>query len=61
MTDDQSDAALVRRAVAGDGKAFEMLVVKYQRRIERLVGRMVRDPELVRDIAQETFIKAYRA
>ena len=38
-----------------------MLVVKYQRRIERLIGRMVRDSDLVQDIAQETFIRAYRA
>ena len=38
-----------------------MLVVKYQRRIERLIGRMVRDVDLVPDIAQETFIRAYRA
>jgi RNA polymerase sigma-70 factor (ECF subfamily) len=38
-----------------------MLVVKYQRRIERLIGRMVRDPHLVQDIAQESFIRAYRA
>ena len=58
---DQADQLLVQRAVAGDPRAFEMLVVKYQRRIERLVGRMVRDPELVREIAQETFIRAYRA
>jgi len=42
-------------------RAFEMLVVKYQRRIERLIGRMVRDVDLVADIAQETFIRAYRA
>jgi RNA polymerase sigma-70 factor (ECF subfamily) len=42
-------------------RAFEMLVVKYQRRIERLIGRMVRDVDLVQDIAQETFIRAYRA
>ena len=61
MMDDHADAGLVQRAVAGDDKAFEMLVVKYQRRIERLIGRMVRDPELVREVAQETFIKAYRA
>ena len=38
-----------------------MLVVKYQRRVERLIGRMVRDVDLVQDIAQETFIRAYRA
>jgi RNA polymerase sigma-70 factor (ECF subfamily) len=36
-------------------------VIKYQRRIERLIGRMVRDTDLVQDIAQETFIRAYRA
>lgn len=56
-----SDAMLVERAVAGDQKAFELLVIKYQRRIQRLIGRMVRDVDLVEDIAQETFIRAYRA
>lgn len=55
------DAPLVERVKLGDVKAFEMLVVKYQRRIERLIGRMVRDVDLVPDIAQETFIRAYRA
>ncbi|PZQ65939.1 MAG: RNA polymerase sigma factor RpoE [Variovorax paradoxus] len=55
------DFQLVQRTVAGDGKAFELLVLKYQRRIERLIGRMVRDVDLVEDIAQETFIRAYRA
>jgi RNA polymerase sigma-70 factor, ECF subfamily len=55
------DAALVERVKNGDVRAFEMLVVKYQRRIERLIGRMVRDVDLVEDIAQETFIRAYRA
>jgi len=55
------DAPLIERIKRGDVKAFEMLVVKYQRRIERLIGRMVRDTDLVQDIAQETFIRAYRA
>ncbi|MBI2732839.1 MAG: RNA polymerase sigma factor RpoE [Aquabacterium sp.] len=55
------DAALVERVQRGDQKAFEMLVVKYQRRIERLIARMVRDVDLVEDIAQEAFIRAYRA
>ncbi len=55
------DAPLIERVKRGDVKAFEMLVVKYQRRIERLIGRMVRDVDLVPDIAQETFIRAYRA
>jgi RNA polymerase sigma-70 factor (ECF subfamily) len=56
-----ADALLVERAKGGEVSAFEMLVVKYQRRIERLVSRMVRDADLVQDIAQETFIRAYRA
>ena len=56
-----ADALLVERAKRGEVSAFEMLVVKNQRRIERLVGRMVRDTDLVQDIAQETFIRAYRA
>jgi RNA polymerase sigma-70 factor (ECF subfamily) len=55
------DAQLVERVKRGDTRAFEMLVVKYQRRVERLIGRMVRDVDLVPDIAQETFIRAYRA
>ncbi|MDP3519097.1 MAG: RNA polymerase sigma factor RpoE [Hydrogenophaga sp.] len=56
-----SDVLLVQRTLAGEERAFEMLVIKYQRRIERLIGRMVRDVDLVPDIAQETFIRAYRA
>jgi len=61
MTQPDADAELVDRAKRGEVRAFEMLVVKYQRRIERLIGRMVRDTDLVQDIAQETFIRAYRA
>ena len=61
MTEPDADAQLVQRAKLGEVRAFEMLVVKYQRRIERLIGRMVRDTDLVQDIAQETFIRAYRA
>jgi len=56
-----TDLMLVERTVAGDQKAYGLLVLKYQRRIERLIGRMVRDTDLVEDIAQETFIRAYRA
>jgi RNA polymerase sigma-70 factor (ECF subfamily) len=58
---DNSDRQLVERAVAGDQRAFELLVIKYHRRIERLIGRMVRDVDLVEDIAQETFLRAWRA
>ena len=56
-----SDLRLVERTVAGDQRAYELLVITYQRRIERLVGRMVRDTDLVADITQETFLRAYRA
>ncbi|MDR2853255.1 MAG: RNA polymerase sigma factor RpoE [Burkholderiaceae bacterium] len=55
------DAQLVRRTLEGDNTAFDLLVLKYQRRIERLIGRIVRDTDWVEDIAQETFIRAYRA
>jgi RNA polymerase sigma-70 factor (ECF subfamily) len=61
MNAPDADAPLIERVKQGDVRAFEMLVVKYQRRIERLIGRMVRDTDLVPDIAQETFIRAYRA
>jgi RNA polymerase sigma-70 factor (ECF subfamily) len=56
-----SDQQLVARTLAGDDHAYELLVIKYRRRIQRLIGRMVRDVDLVEDIAQETFIRAYRA
>jgi RNA polymerase sigma-70 factor (ECF subfamily) len=61
MSIDDADRDLVERARQGDVRAFEMLVVKYRRRVERLIGRMVRDADLVQDIAQESFIRAYRA
>jgi RNA polymerase sigma-70 factor (ECF subfamily) len=60
MTAD-ADALLIERVKRGDQKAFELLVIKYQRKIERLIARMVRDTDLIEDIAQETFIRAYRA
>jgi RNA polymerase sigma-70 factor (ECF subfamily) len=53
MTAD-ADALLIERAKRGEVQAFEMLVVKYQRRIERLIGRIIRDVDLVPDVAQET-------
>ncbi len=56
-----ADYALVTLAQGGDQRAYNLLVIKYQRRIERLIGRMVRDVDIVQDIAQETFIRAWRA
>lgn len=61
MSDRELDQALVERAQKGDKRAFELLVIKYQRKLGRLLSRMVRDAAEVEDITQETFIKAYRA
>ena len=61
MRTQESDNALVERAKAGDRKAFDLLVLKYQQRVLRLVGRFVRDPDQAQDLAQEAFVKAYRA
>jgi RNA polymerase sigma-70 factor (ECF subfamily) len=59
--DSTTDWEWVQRTLAGDPRAYGVLVLKYQRRIQRLIARMVRDVDLVEDIAQETFIRAYRA
>ena len=55
------DQELVERAQRGDKRAFGMLVDKYQRKLGRLLSRLVRDPAEVEDVVQESFIKAYRA
>ncbi len=56
-----TDHALVLRAQAGDKRAFDLLVLKYQHKVANLIGRYVRDPSEVLDVSQEAFIKAYRA
>lgn len=61
MSEAGTDQDLVSRAQAGDKKSFDLLVLKYQNRIIKLVSRFVHDPMEAHDIAQETFIKAYRA
>jgi RNA polymerase sigma-70 factor (ECF subfamily) len=61
MSDRQVDQQLVERAQQGDKQAFGLLVSKYQRKLIRLLSRMIRDPAEVEDVAQEAFIKAYRA
>lgn len=61
MSNQASDQKLVKRVQKGDKGAFDLLVLKYQHRIVNLIMRYVRDPELALDIAQEAFIKAYRA
>jgi RNA polymerase sigma-70 factor (ECF subfamily) len=61
MSERDIDAELVARVQQGDKKAFDLLVLKYQRKIMRLLSRMIRDSSEVEDVAQEAFIKAYRA
>ncbi len=61
MSDREVDQQLVERAQRGDKLAFELLVSKYERKLQRLLSRLVRDPAEVEDVAQEAFIKAYRA
>ena len=61
MGEREVDQQLVVRAQHGDQKAFGLLVSKYQRKLARLLSRLIRDPAEVEDVAQETFIKAYRA
>jgi RNA polymerase sigma-70 factor (ECF subfamily) len=61
MSADTSDLGLVRRVQQGDKSAFDLLVRKYQHKVLRLVLRYMRDPSDAEDVAQEAFIKAYRA
>lgn len=61
MSEREVDAELVARVQRGDKRAFDLLVLKYQRKIMRLLSRMIRDPSEIEDVAQEAFVKAYRA
>jgi RNA polymerase sigma-70 factor (ECF subfamily) len=61
MTQDDTDQQLVQRVQAGDQSAFNLLVLKYQHRVLKLVSRFVNDAAEAEDVAQEAFIKAYRA
>jgi len=61
MSAKRSDAALVKRVQQGDKQAFNLLVLKYQTKIVNLVMRYIRDPDEANDVAQEAFLKAYRA
>jgi RNA polymerase sigma-70 factor, ECF subfamily len=61
MTERDIDQRLVERVQRGDKRAFDLLVVKYQRKLFRLLSRLIRDPAEIEDVAQEAFIKAYRA
>jgi RNA polymerase sigma-70 factor, ECF subfamily len=61
MIPDDNDQQLVQRVQAGDKAAFNLLVLKYQHRVLKLVSRFVSDAAEAEDVAQEAFIKAYRA
>jgi RNA polymerase sigma-70 factor (ECF subfamily) len=61
MSERDVDQRLVERAQRGDKRAFGLLVEKYERKLARLVSRLVRDPGEVEDVTQEAFVKAYRA
>jgi len=61
VTSAESDQELVDRAKNGDLKAFDLLVLKYQRRVFRLISRVIKNNSEVEDVAQECFIKAFRA
>ncbi len=61
MGDREIDQQLVERAQRGDKRAFDLLVVKYQRKLARLLSQFIRDSAEVEDVTQETFIKAYRS
>ena len=61
MSDREIDQQLVDRVQRGDKQAFDLLVIKYQRKLARLLSQFIRDAAEVEDVAQETFIKAYRA
>jgi RNA polymerase sigma-70 factor (ECF subfamily) len=61
MTQDDNDQQLVQRVQKGDKAAFDLLVLKYQHRVLKLVSRFVSDAADAQDIAQEAFLKAYRA
>ena len=61
MTAVDTDEQLVARVQKGDSRAFDLLVLKYQHKIMALISRYVHDSDEVLDVAQEAFIKAYRA
>ena len=61
MSERDVDWQLVERVQRGEKRAFDLLVAKYQRKLFRLLSRLIRDQAEIEDVAQEAFIKAYRA
>ncbi|MEN8129300.1 MAG: RNA polymerase sigma factor RpoE [Pseudomonadota bacterium] len=60
MGEKSNDLMLIRRVQAGDKSAYDVLVLKYQHKIIKLISRYVHDPDAAQDVAQEAFLKAYR-
>lgn len=58
--DGYSDARLIEQARRGDRDAFGVLVTRYEKKLQRVLRRLVRDPEQSRDLAQETFLRVYQ-
>lgn len=61
MSDKNADLLLVERVQRGDKRAFDLLVQKYQHKVVQVIGRYVKNPADALDVAQEAFVKAYRA
>lgn len=61
MGENEIDQALVQRVQAGEKRAFDLLVIKYQHKVTSLISRYIKDWSECQDVAQETFIRAYRA
>ncbi len=61
MTTDSTDEQLLQRAQKGDSRAFDLLVLRYQHRIMAVIARFIADRDEVQDVAQDTFVRAWRA
>lgn len=61
MSEDNIDSALISRVVEGDKESFDIIVLKYQNKIANVIGRLVDDPNIVLDLTQDTFVKAYKS
>lgn len=61
MGENEIDQALVQRVQSGEKRAFDLLVIKYQHKVTSLISRYIKDWSECQDVAQETFIRAYRA
>jgi RNA polymerase sigma-70 factor (ECF subfamily) len=61
MSNELLDEKLIKRVQSGDKRAFDLLVLKYQSKVSKLVARFIRDVDEVQDVTQDAFIKIYKA